>query len=548
MKKIFTLIGVVLFFISSAQTTTVSYTASTAVFSNPERGFFKFTETHSTNYKLVSQSSLTSYRTTQNLSLIYRCFYLEDFINVPISQTYLNNMQTDFNRIRAAGLKVIIRFAYTGDKNASPKDASRAQILAHLEQLKPLFIANSDVIAVMQAGFIGTWGEWYYTSQAEFGGWGYNQTNLTAANISYRKIVVNAMLAALPSNRMIQIRYPNMKQKICNVVSALPPTIAFNESTRSRIGHHNDCFLSSNTDVGTYQNVTTEYPYMEQETKYVPMGGESCAVFSSRTNCTTAQIELAKFHWSFLNKDYYPEVLQNFQTNNCYSDIEKNLGYRFQLITGVYPQSTYKIGTFPVTLTIKNVGYASPFNKRDAYIVMKNTSTNLSYPIKLNSDPRSWLGPNNIIISENLTLPLNLPVGTYKLYLHLPDADTSIATKPYYAIRFANNNTWESTTGYNNLNHTIIVTNTKPIVKVNTSELNINMYPVPTDTELTVEFDSVEEFNSTVYNAIGQKVDVRKTILNNKIIIDTQNLSNGMYFITFEKGAINESRKFMISH
>ena len=548
MKKIFTLIGLFIFLHGSSQTTTVNYAASSEVFSNPERGFFKFTNTHSTNYELVLQPNLITYRTAENISLIYRCFYLEDFITTPISQAYLNNMQTDFNRIRNAGLKAIIRFAYTRDINASPKDATKTQILAHIAQVEPLLVANVDVIAVMQAGFIGTWGEWYYTSQPEFGGWGYNLTNLTLANINNRKEVVNAMLEALPSHRMIQIRYPNMKQKICNVLSAIPLNIAFNETMRTRIGHHNDCFLSSNNDVGTYENIATEYPYLEQETKYVPMGGESCAFFESRTNCTTAIFELAKFHWSYMNKDYFPSVMQNFQSNNCFNEIEKNLGYRFELISGVYPQTINNTGSFPISLTLKNVGYASPYNKRDAYIVFKNLSTNQSYPIKMEADPRSWLGPNNINLTEYLTVPQNLPTGNYKLFLHLPDIETSIANKAHYAIRFANNNMWESTTGYNNLNHIITVTNNLDIAENFNNNLNIKMYPVPSDNELVVEFDGIEDYNISVFNAIGQNIITNKIFNGEKLLVDTQNLNNGLYFISFDNGTIKESRKFIVNH
>jgi hypothetical protein len=95
-------------------------------------------------------------------------------------------------------------------------DATKATMLSHILQLKPLLIANSDIIAVMQAGFIGAWGEWYSTSQAEFGGYGYNQTDLTSANIQHRKDLLNAILNALPSNRAVQVRYPAFKKNPYN--------------------------------------------------------------------------------------------------------------------------------------------------------------------------------------------------------------------------------------------------------------------------------------------------------------------------------------------
>jgi hypothetical protein len=43
------------------------------------------------------------------------------------------------------------------------------------------------------------------------------------------------------------------------------------------------------------------------------------------------------------------------------------------------------------------------------------------------------------------------------MLLSLPDAYASIAAKPEYSIRLANNDVWEAATGYNKLNHTVKV-------------------------------------------------------------------------------------------
>ena len=118
MRKVFTFFGALLFIYGGAQTTTVTYTESSANFPNPERGFYKYSDTQSSSsggYGLLNQSSLTNYRTNQNITLVFRYFYLNDFVNSAIPQSYLNNMQTDFNRIRNAGLKSVIRFAYSDD-------------------------------------------------------------------------------------------------------------------------------------------------------------------------------------------------------------------------------------------------------------------------------------------------------------------------------------------------------------------------------------------------------------------------------------------------
>ena len=57
-------------------------------------------------------------------------------------------------------MKMIPRFAYNFGPTGAP-DASTDRILEHLEQLRPALVANQDVIAFVEAGFIGTWGEWH---------------------------------------------------------------------------------------------------------------------------------------------------------------------------------------------------------------------------------------------------------------------------------------------------------------------------------------------------------------------------------------------------
>lgn len=542
MKNLFTLLGLVLCFYGNSQTTNVTYTASTAVISNPERGFYKHTSTSSA----LDQTTLTNYRLNNNITLIYREVRLDAFVNSPISASFLNSMQSDFNKLRNAGLKCILRFSYSDDENAPQRDATKALILSHILQLKPLLELNADVISVMQAGFIGVWGEWYYTSQSEFGGYGFNETDLTTANYNNRRDVLNAILAALPANRSVQIRYPAMKQSLFSA-TALSVTQAFNETNVARVAHHNDCFLASATDYGTYENISQEYPYLSQETKFLAMGGETCKLNSPRSDCSTAMVEMNQFHWSFLNLDYFPAVIDGFETGNCFTDIQKKLGYRFQLNTATFPQAAAIGSPLAVTLKIKNTGFAAPFNERNAYIVLKNLTTNQVYPIMMATDPRTWLGPNEITITENLTLPANLTAGNYKLYLSLPDSSPTLAVKPEYAIRMANDNVWESITGYNNLNHTINISGGL-LATADNSKFNMTIYPVPTNNELTVELDNISDYKVSFYNSIGQLVNVSSTTEANKLVVNTQNLSEGLYFVEFLKGTIKDTRKIIVKH
>jgi len=190
-----------------------SYTVSTDNFPNPERGFYHYSTSGSTSsYSFVSASTLSSYR-AQNISVIQRLFYLTQFTSTPISAAFLDNMQTDFNTIRNSGMKVMIRFAYSQSESAAVLDATKAQILAHIQQVAPIIQANKDVIATYQYGWIGCWGENYYTSQvADFGNGDYTQ--YTTTQWANRKEVLDAMINATPLEIPIQVRYLYYKQKL----------------------------------------------------------------------------------------------------------------------------------------------------------------------------------------------------------------------------------------------------------------------------------------------------------------------------------------------
>lgn len=537
MKRLFIAMVLLLSFYGNAQNSTVTYTQSTAAINNPERGFYRHTETHSASYSSLNQSTLDGYR-ANNTTLLLRVFYLESFRNAPISSAYLSAMQADFNKIRSAGLKVIVRFAYSDTDVAGQRDASKAQVLAHIQQVKSLLVTNADIISVMQAGFIGSWGEWYYTDN--FG------MSPTATDFANRKEVVDGILSALPASRMVQLRTPTLKQKTYGSTAALTTGQAFNGSNIARLGHHNDCFLSSSTDFGTYNNTSSEYPYLEQETKYTAMGGETCAVNEPRSGCSTALAEMQKFHWSYLNFDYNPSVISGFQANNCFSDIQNRLGYRFTMVNATLPQTASIGAVMPVTLKIKNTGFASPYNQRKVYLVLRNASTGQEYSVALNTDPRLWAAGVEQTITENVTLPTNMVGGSYKLFLKLPDMDSALSTRPEYSIRMANETTWETTTGYNDLKHTVNVGTSLAVTENHTLEMKI--YPVPADNEMTIEFDAISNYKVSVYNSLGQRVSLSSTLNTNKMVLNTQGLSSGVYLVQFENNDKKETRRVTVTH
>jgi hypothetical protein len=182
----------------SAQTFSAhTYTEDATNFANPERGFYHHTEVKASNYNLLNETTLKGYR-NEGITLIIRVFYLELFLASPISNSYLANVEQDFATARKAGVKIITRFAYTTKSTAPYGDAPPDRVLQHIAQLAPILKQNSDVIAVIQAGFIGAWGEWYYTDH-------FSQSlgNPTEADWVNRRKVVDALVAATSSRMLL---------------------------------------------------------------------------------------------------------------------------------------------------------------------------------------------------------------------------------------------------------------------------------------------------------------------------------------------------------
>jgi len=477
----------------------VAYTESSEDFPNPERGFYRYSEVHSSNYTVLTADELKGYRSPQSIqsanykvasTLVFRYYILDDVVNQAISASFLTNIKKDFDAARTAGVKLIPRFVYTATAKPGncPEgficplygDAPKAIILNHISQLKPVLHDNADVIACVQLGFIGTWGEQYYSDF--FGDASPNaaQGKLLDQNWKDRIEVIKALLDAVPADRMIQLRYPQLKQRYIYGVNAplssapLTESGAFTENDIARLGFHNDCFMASADDFGTYTDygnsssprasdgavLNTLKDYFKADSKFVVVGGETCSDGYSPTNdCEPAgkiQAEFAALHYSFINAHYNTEVNNDWQDGGCMDNIKRNLGYRFVLQNASLPNNVVKGTDLNIVLNIKNAGYASPYNKRTVKLVLRNTKTNEVRSFDLVTDVRRWYSGDNKV-TEAVKIPSDLPAGDYEMLLNLPDAYASISTKPEFSIRLANNDTWEAATGYNKLNHTIKV-------------------------------------------------------------------------------------------
>lgn len=415
-------------------TQTVNYLPDWENFPNPERGF------HDEIELAVNRTVHVGTETT----LVRSYVRLDDYRTRDLPQDLLNDLQLGFDAVRNAGLKVIPRFTYNW---GTDDEASLAQALRHIDQLTPLLRRNADVIAVLQAGFIGRWGEWHGA-----------ESQLT--DRASKRRIAEALLQALPPERMLQIRAPFHIRHVLDSDALFEPARAFTPDNQARIGLVNDCFLAGSDDVGTFPR-DSDVAYTHALTPFTVTGGETCShpAYGERQECPNALQELADFNWDYLNSGYYAGVLNKWRTGGCFAEIERRLGYRFELLQSELETSP---GAQPVLrLKVQNSGFGKLYNPRPLQLILTNAETGEQRTETIAPDARLALPLAGEQTTIPFYLPADLPAGSWQLGIALPDGSASLAANPAYSIRFAaldeltGSPLWNSSTGVNSLGLTL---------------------------------------------------------------------------------------------
>ncbi len=428
---------------TTGETVTVSYQKDNSNFTNPERGFTYPHVVYSDNPKALDAGRVNQAK-DQGMTIIHLRYGMVTFKNSSISQSYLERIQSDLDMVRNSGLKTVIRFAYTFNESGKHADAPMSRMLEHVEQLKPILQRNADVITYLEAGFIGRWGEWNKSSN----GLG-DETN--PQNTGAQSRLINALLSAVPEERMVTIRYLGRKKAIVSG-TPLSSSQAYTGSAQARTGHMNDYFTIDNWS-------GSDRTYLSQDTLFTVQGGEPIKLNGSRSECPAALDELATFHWSTMNipGDAFSNL---WRDGGCYETIAKRLGYRFALSKATLPKTVQPDTTLSVGLELSNEGFAGLYNPRGIELVLRNRDTGQESRLEVDTseDIRLFLpGPGE---SKNLTLNASVPgelgAGEYDLFLNLPDSSSRLKDNASYSVRLANTDAWESDTGYNRLGRVAI--------------------------------------------------------------------------------------------
>jgi len=425
------------------------------------------------------------------LTLVQAYCYLSECPDRPIPAEKLDLLQRSLDQLRRHGLKALLRFAYEKDINVSygPKPE---WIIKHIEQLQPVLRKNADVIYVLQAGFIGAWGEWH------------SATHIPRDDYGTRAAVIKRLLEALPEDRMLQVRVPKYKrlvirQPIFGAFQELDQKTAFGKTAAARIGFHNDGFLAGPSHGGTWpepprfgQPGNPEYDYMTRESAYLPVDGElfwsdqgfdGKAVEGKGVDGLNAAIHMREHHYAsfslahsyseregqvysidrWLGNPVTPDALREAKmpiADGYFEDglgrpvartqfeyIQDHLGYRLELQGASFPSRIRPGDELLVNVELINRGFSTLHNPRPVYITLIDLDGKVWEQIITGVDPRTWqpFKPGDDQYRQprhTLTLKAKLPVtfrsGWHQVGLWMPDASTPLRLDPRYAARVAN--------------------------------------------------------------------------------------------------------------
>ncbi len=432
---------------AQAHTTTINYAVDAGIIANPERGVWSFNSNDFGAQGLPlplsdTIGSVNKMRSSHGTTTIVCTYGLSAWkTTIQLPHNVLDLVNADFATARKNGYKIIPRFSYCNPE--SHPDATPSIIVGHLRQLKPVFASNVDVMALGGLGMYGNWGEQWGTA---------NTTGRRLFEVNDNtKTIFTAMLDAIPTNRMIMMRYTwTMRQLIGDV--PCPESEAFSGADRSRVGHYNDCFLAE----GSSEEGLDEGPwgYTSVQGAFTP---DLAVDMSCANNYTDPLVldNLDKQHFDFAQLDNGKLSSAALQT------IDKYIGYRYRLVKATIQNEVSAGGNLSVNIEVKNDGYGAIFNARKIEMILRNQSNGKKYVTNIEGDKvgnRKYFPYSHATRTWNLSVGTRgVPAGKYDVLLNLPDPYASIHDNPAYSIRLANQNTWEPSTGYNNLLKTISV-------------------------------------------------------------------------------------------
>jgi hypothetical protein len=448
MKKLLFLVLTLLSFGVLGASATFTADNTSALDTNPERGWYFLHETNTPYWcdgTLTSQKAGTSGYISGNpiqpvTLLLYKWKPNGADSNTGFSRTS-TQVKADLDCVRAAGVKVIMSIVYCSTASACDEGVDINGAIADIVTLGQIAYLYRDVIHAVRMGTIAGWGEWF----ASFRGLD------TAAN---KRAIVDAYIANMPPEMLLTIREsPTLQAWFPSPINA---TNKFTGAYQSRIGTYTDCFLAAGDDA-TYKGAIqqpagtgvqwtgtqqTQRQYAAAHNNYTMFGAEICDNYGGnyRVNCDygtslgdgsglppsngAAGIlnEGPRYHLNYLHRGFGLTQINTWISQGCYATVNRLMGYRFQYSSLVHADTMTRGTTNSFVLGMMNVGWARLTSLRQVLVrLVKAAAPDIvcKFPQQLRTlDPIATVSTTMRVMCP---IPSGATVGSYAVYLEIPD-------------------------------------------------------------------------------------------------------------------------------
>lgn len=444
----------------------LSFTEASGEVPNPERGMMSYSKFNLDAAGPYTVKSIPNDYTGESLAFIL--FYLTYYMDKDLDANVLDLVRGELAKVRTAGKKAVLRFAYSETyTTGNPQEATPEQILRHVDQLADVFLDYADVIYTVQAGWLGTYGEWYYKTN--------NHDNSVPAYTDYYKYTVSGssvtdfnsnhknlldrMLLRVPSPINIGLRTAFYKRYYLSPssISSWTPITEWSATpgANERLAFFNDGIRGSDSDVGTF-NSSADRDMWYSQGNWTVCGGEMsyrsadafAALSDELKNCDLSIAEMRRQHLSYLHYSESNRFMVKWIGEGRMEDLKKMLGYRLVLDDAAFSFTDWNSGsTVNYSISVENKGCAPVVYPRPFKLVLLRGGSSIVLADNLGDIRTVAAGASATEFAGSFTLPQTVVAGD-KLAIWLPDNADALRSNAAYSIRFANSDvTWES--GYN---------------------------------------------------------------------------------------------------
>jgi len=348
-----------------------------------------------------------------------------------LSAAMLSDMNTRIAAFAGTGIRLMVRFTYNfGPIGPGAMDAPVDLIAEHIDQVGPVLLQHKDLIFALEAGFIGTWGEWHDST---------NGNDTAAAH----KIVLGKELSYFGGLFPILVREPG---DLIQYSGSLTPS--------PYLGLHDDYYASNATDAGTWENCDSRAGFCvpqytsDQLRAYgsavsaaTMFAGEFGALYPPLQSCSALDNYSYTYHAQSITLQIFPAgVTTELEDEGCALSFYNKVGTRIELQEATLDGSPSANGHLHLSLTLSNTGYGRVIRARPVTLLFISAGKVVGqFPIaRTDMDLRileSSATPVPQTYKIDVALPPTFPTsGPVCAVLLIPDPAPSLTPQPAYAL------------------------------------------------------------------------------------------------------------------